>query len=424
MYGERVQRRLQGRWFSLVPIHRRTFTIVASVIAGLTTLLVLMHYLSVTWPRLAYAPEIARPLRLDHADSFGRWYLSMLLAASSGVALLIYQLRRYRIDDYRGQYRLWRTVLLTLAVASAGVSVSLVSWSGSLIDAALGRRVALAGADWVRLLVLMGGVVLVLRLIAETFQSRFSLFALLIAFAALVTPEAAGWNLFAIDTPGKWSAVTSAPLIGCTALFLSMSAYLRLLYREVLEIEAGPSLREQLSNFKLFPARSASEDRVQNEGLDVSKPQSKTEIAKEEKPAASSDPKSRWWHRKKKQAEDVNEPDVKSSTVDRQKQAKPTVPASQANTDDESSSAEEPKKRRFGLGGFLKRKGPVEPGDEAAGDENSDDTNHLQSNTAEPNTSDASPEDQIDPDSIDWDSLSKTERRRLRKQVKRQNRAA
>ncbi|KAA1260108.1 hypothetical protein LF1_26470 [Rubripirellula obstinata] len=432
IYGERVQRRLQSRWFSVVPIGRRTFISVASAIMGLTVLLVLLHYLSVTWPRLAYAPDVSRPLRLDRADSFGRWYLSMLLAASSGAAFLTYQLRRYRLDDYRGQYRLWRTMLLVLAFASVGVAVSLVQWTGSLIDAALGQRAALAGADWVRLLISMGGMVLVLRLIAETYRSRFSLVALLVAVAAFVFPEAAGWNLFVIDSPIKWSAITSAPLIGCTALFLSLAAYLRLLYREVCEIESGPSLREQLSNLKLFAARSDLEDPVADEEEAKPKKAAKPAVAEKEEPAAPAEPKTRWWHRRKKQSEDseVDESAAEQPKVERQQKTKPSEPAAVEESDEESPPAEEPKKRRFGLGGFSKRKPSEEAEEEetiaaeSAVDESSNESASSQNSTPQPSSSGASSEDHIDPDTIDWDSLSKTERRRLRKQVKRQNRAA
>ena len=461
IYGERVQRRLQSRWFSLVPINRGTAVTVASAITGLTILLVLLHYLSVTWPRLAYAPDIARPLRLDRADSFGRWYLSMLLAASSGAAFLIYQLRRYRLDDYRGQYRLWRTMLLTLAFASVGVAVSLVDWSGSLIDAALGRRAALAGADWVRLLVSMGGMVLVLRLIAETYRSRFSLIVLLIAVAALVFPEAAGWNLFAIDSPIKWSAMTSAPLVGCTALFLSLGAYLRLLYREVSEIEASPSLRvqlgEQLSNLKFFPGRRDRDDQVQEEQQESSRTRSKAKVVKkeeeevkkeEEEPSISAEPKTRWWHRKKKQAEDAvesepestEEPEVAMSSEDESVTVAPvTVEPGTDESNPGGSTTEQPKKRRFGLGGFLKRKTQDDSSSEDTDAENTADDVASQENEAkagsqsgktESPSADSSSDkdsldpDNLDPDNIDWDSLSKAERRRLRKQLKRQNRAA
>ena len=71
-------------------------------------------------------------------------------------------------------------------------------------------------------------------------------------------------------------------------------------------------------------------------------------------------------------------------------------------------------KRRGGLGGWLRR-------NEAAKEESSDEPGSTAN--ASP-TRAAQQSDSVDADHIDWDSLSKAERRRLRKQLKRQNRAA
>ena len=458
-YAQRVQRRLEGRWFSLVPVGRRGFAVVASVITMVTLVFVGMHFLAVTWPWLAHAPELARPFRLDRADSFGRWYLSMLLAGSAGVSLLTYQLRRYRIDDYRGHYRLWRTVLMVLVVASVGVSVSLVSWTGGLLDIVIGKRVALAGADWVRLVVSIGGAVLVLRLIAETHRSRFSLFALLFASLALAIPEAAGWNLFVVDTPTKWVAITAAPLVGCTALFLSLGAYLRTLYREVCEIEAGPTLRDHFSGIGLNVFRR-----------DVQEDASEEET--EETQGSEAQPKDRWWHRKEKievasrEAEEETKTEQELTEKNEKKKRRfglgrrsqeasaasiaedtvpkspppappsptPVSPVSVQPTGEEDSPDPGTRKKRFGLGGFFKRKenASSDGGHERDFEEREGTEAHQTQATTPTTVQKTDPEPNqppktdagADADSIDWTSLSKSERRRLRKEMKRQNRAA
>ena len=90
-----------------------------------------------------------------------------MLTATAGIALLIYQLRRYRNNDFRGQYRLWRLVIIVTLLASVNTLVSLLEWGGAILDAGFGKRVALAGSDWIRLIVTFGGGVLTLRMIAE-----------------------------------------------------------------------------------------------------------------------------------------------------------------------------------------------------------------------------------------------------------------
>ncbi len=79
----------------------------AGVILGIATLLCLMHYLSVTWSPLALREDLARPFRLDRPDSFGTYIRAIFLFAAAGTALLVYQLRRYKVDDFKGHYRLW-----------------------------------------------------------------------------------------------------------------------------------------------------------------------------------------------------------------------------------------------------------------------------------------------------------------------------
>ncbi len=85
-YGSRVHRRLRGRWFGLVPVRRRTMSVVVGTIASVTLLLCLAHYAAVAWPSIANRSDIARPLRLDRADSFGRWFAGMLMIGSAGAA--------------------------------------------------------------------------------------------------------------------------------------------------------------------------------------------------------------------------------------------------------------------------------------------------------------------------------------------------
>jgi hypothetical protein len=512
-YGSRVHRRLRARWFSLVPVRRRTLITLASVLMGIALLMSLAHYTSVAWPALAYKPEIARPLRIDRPDSFASWFTCLLLAACSGASLLIYQLRRYRSDDFQGRYRLWRLVLVVMVIASINSLVSLIDWSGAILDVAFGKRVALTGSDWIHLLVSIGGAVLALRLVAELRQCRFALGMMLFSCLMLAIPEAARWNVWELDTLGKWALATSAPLLAVTSMFVAFGAYLRMLYREVRQIEDGESLRERFQQMRL---------KIFGRSPDVDVTAAETEAEPEER-----EPKKRWWSKSTKKteplghaqpedayeeeqneeeeyeeeqeeeeeivAEDEAEPVAKpkrrwfglrsakpvaehagpdeevaaeetseqpavakqkrgwfsrGKTAERESEAEPASkkesaasdepPATkksggwfsmrlqpkakveeQATTSDEADEADEaeatdeeaPKRKRFGSGWFGGKKSQAE----AASSE---------SEAAEADDDGAGDEEYIDPDSIDWDTVSKAERRRLRKLIKRQGRAA
>ncbi|WP_146533803.1 ICP22 family protein [Rubripirellula reticaptiva] len=539
-YGARVQRRLRGRWFSLVPVKRRSYTILASVVTAVTLLLCLAHYASNAWPALVYHPEIARPLRLDVPDSFGRWFMVAMLSTSAGIALMTYQLRRYRLDDYLGRYRLWRLVLIVLVIASVNALVGLVDWTGALLDVTFGKRVALTGGDWLRVVVGLGGAVLCLRMIAEMYRSRAAFVSMLVTCVALMIGQAAQWNVMEDDTLGPWTLVTSIPLIASTSIFIAMTGYLRMLYREVREIEDSVSLRERLDRMrlKIFTRSDAGESELDSQEIQPTRAE-RRQAAKEEKAAAAEAKRQETEQRKQAAANRKAERDAaKAETSDDDEatsgelkrgwfgrmRSKPAADSDDANpagsvsevadsfesddrddqhepkakrrwfglraakfesgdTDsgDEIDSADQPsadengeaapKKRRFGLGLRSRRAeradadagesgGEVqfEPAAENANgtaDENAEDApakrrsglggwfgrkkadsadaesgNDADDQTASGSNHSSSQGDDegdgeyIDPDSIDWNSLNKTEKRRIKKQLRRQDRAA
>jgi hypothetical protein len=232
-YGSHVNRRLRGRWFSLVPVSPLAMTVCGVAVIGSAVLFAMVHWLSVSWAPLATNTELARPLRLDRPDSLGNWARSFFLAGSSATALLVYQLRRYKVDDYKGHYRLWRPVIILLAVMSVDSVVNLVPWCGAMIDAVLGKRMALAGADWIRIVLTVGGGALAIRLLAEVRSSRLSLVMMLGAVFGFAMPLASHWKVLDATAMTGWLIVTTAPLFAAAALWVSIGGYLRMLFREV-----------------------------------------------------------------------------------------------------------------------------------------------------------------------------------------------
>ena len=498
-YGARVHRRLQGRWFSLVPVRRRTLLTVASGLFFLAVMLCCLHYLAVAWPTMANQPNIARPLRLDRADSFGSWVTSMMLAAIAGASLLIYQLRRYRIDDYQGHYRLWRLMLIAAVLANVNHLTSMTDWLGAILDATVGRRVALSGEEWVDILLTLGGTVLALRLMMEVRRCRASLAAMLITCVFLAVPIAARWNVLATNTLWRWFAVTTAPLLACTMLLIALGIYLRVLYRDVRQIEDAHSLKQRLWMLRpqwfqhprqLLGRLKAESTRHENASTGPSpKETPRSQPAAAEGSAAESEPpldaveakvKRRWWGTRKSKrdgGEDASELDREKS--DAETSAEPAKKqrrrfslrrsASTAETADmENDPADETRspdsgfasapasdgsasqdvaagrKRRFGFG--WRRDKSAKTPDGATADRDTeppehdteapdrDDGNRSAKSAPDATASarvaaeyqDASDTswDEADPDDIDWSSMSKAERRRVRKQLKRQDRAA
>ena len=259
--------------------------VLAATVALVTALLIVGHWLALTWPALAYRPEIARPLRLERPDSFGTWLGTLLLAASSITALLVYQLRRHRADDYKGHYRLWRPTIVLLMIASIDSVVGLLDWSGSVLDATLGQRAALSGGDWVRLLLAVGGVSFGLRMIVEVRRSPTAVIALAVALLAFVFPAAVRWRIVSVQSPWSWTLLASAPLIGRSGLWIGLVAYLRVLYREVRRIDQDEETwRDRLRQWRQRRVDQAA-DRQTEQAAAPRKPKAAAAVRPADRPA-------------------------------------------------------------------------------------------------------------------------------------------
>ncbi len=486
-YGSHVNRRLRGRWFSLVPVGRLAISCCAIGILGTAILLTGLNWATQTWASLAYRPDLARPLMLSRPDSFGTWARAFFLAAAALTALLVYQLRRYKIDDYKGHYRIWRPVIVLIALMSIDSVCDLVPWGGAMVDGLLGKRVALSGADWIRIVLTVGGGALALRLVAEVRRSKIALTMMILALVGFVTPLSSRWNIFDATTLSGWTAVTSAPLLASAALWVSIGGYLRMLFREVRGLDD-----EQLAQRAEAAANRKAAKQANQQDIDVESPRGwfgRRKSAKGEgavettvlptarskrepksvrtQPAAVSEqpntePKRGWFGSRKvkvkverqpaapAQSEPQQQPKVaetetnekpkrswfsrtKPKPADDGKQAavtaeKPTVnaPKPQASNPVQpkpatTPAAEDAKPARKGLGGWLRR--DPAPADTAAVQTpkaKPPAATPVQQNSAESDDDDEETGD----DSVDWGAMNKSERRRMRKEMKRGGRAA
>ncbi|MEM6470064.1 MAG: sulfite exporter TauE/SafE family protein [Planctomycetota bacterium] len=247
-FGSRVGRHLRGRWFSLVPVSRLAMAIVAASFLGLAVGLAIAHHMSVTRPDVAYHEAVVRVFRVDRTDSFAAWLQPLVLLVSAGAAYLIYGLRSHSRDDYRGHYRLWRLMIMVLLVGSLQSVVGLIGWLGALVELLLGDRAVLSGANWFRIIVDVGGIILALRLVAETYRNRGALITYLIAGGLLGWYECVYWQVLELKTFVGATLWLTTPLLSSTLILVATTAYLRELFRRARGIDETVSIREWISN--------------------------------------------------------------------------------------------------------------------------------------------------------------------------------
>ncbi|XZE54554.1 hypothetical protein SH139x_000524 [Planctomycetaceae bacterium SH139] len=256
-YNSRVHRRLRARWYGLVPVRRRTMLACSGALGLVVLMLAVAHWAAFWWSPLAMRPALARPLRLDRPDSFGTWLSALLLAVTAGASLLVYQLRRHRADDYHGHYRLWRISILVCLLASVDCVTHLVSWLGGGLDVLLAEREVLAGADWVRLLLVVGGAAFGIRMTAEVARDRLAAVCLMLSLGLFALPIAARWNFFRLEPA---AAATWLPIVLLAArgmMLMAVVSYLRMLYRQVRRLEHQQTVKAALLGW--LPQRTARE---------------------------------------------------------------------------------------------------------------------------------------------------------------------
>ncbi len=76
------------------------------------------------------------------------WLAAVVLFMASGFCVLTYSIRRHRIDDYRGRYRVWLAAALACLVLSANSVTGLHELLSDVLTRATGWSTLRAGAAW------------------------------------------------------------------------------------------------------------------------------------------------------------------------------------------------------------------------------------------------------------------------------------
>jgi hypothetical protein len=144
------------------------------------------------------------------------WTSAMALIVAGAFARIIYLLKRHRLDDLRGRYRVWRTGSLLAVVVSACCVTGAHTLLGNMLSHLTGWNNS--AAWWLVPSAIVGAWVLG-RLILDAAECRTALAMFVIASLSFATAAAcsAGWSL--VEDP-LWSESLSRslPLAGCLAI--------------------------------------------------------------------------------------------------------------------------------------------------------------------------------------------------------------
>lgn len=123
-YSEAAHRERQPRVVDFLPT--RLWTVWVLTLAGLVcvAMLAASHLHLPELRQLAGRGNLAA-IDLAAPNSIGAWFSSLVFTLAAGWSLLIYSLRRHKVDDYRGRYRVWLPAAAALLLLSVDATTGL-----------------------------------------------------------------------------------------------------------------------------------------------------------------------------------------------------------------------------------------------------------------------------------------------------------
>jgi hypothetical protein len=220
-YADTARRRHQPHVTDLVPqrlwLHLALLAAGALAIAGILAAWLLA-------PRVAEWPL----LDLRRRDSLAAWLSAAWLGTAAPLAVLIYAVRRHRLDDYRGRYRMWLAaapMLLLLSLeqtAALGETLQsgLRAWSGwHLLEP--------GGSAWPLFLCGLLGA-LAARLAIETRRCRVAIAGVALALGLAWASAAVGLGWWRLDGVARTVALgTGLRMSAILILLSSLALYAR-----------------------------------------------------------------------------------------------------------------------------------------------------------------------------------------------------
>jgi hypothetical protein len=232
-YGEQANVEHHPQVTDFVP--RRKRAVLLTLFAGLTTAgaaEALSHFaarIAVVVPGIA-ANDLAERL----AGGAVAWASAVSLIIVALLAKLIFSLRRHRVDDYQGRYRVWRWVAWAAVLGSINSVVQLHVLVAKAAVAVTGMSLSSTGSEWwLAPIAIVGGWIFV-RLLLEIGECRSSLAVMLLALACygLAAAGALGWSSAVLTTWGD--ALTRVlPLAGHTIALAGLMLFGRYVVLDV-----------------------------------------------------------------------------------------------------------------------------------------------------------------------------------------------
>lgn len=218
---------------SFVPRRYRTLSLIAICGLGIATSAeVAAHYAE----PISEFLQVVTPAEITEVFSnrLVAWTAATLLLLAAANTMLIYSLRRHRVDDNRGSYRVWRTAGWT----ALALSMNAVLGGHEILARVLGNTIDYqvlpnSAGWWLAPAAILGSWLLV-KLVLDVAECRGAMAVFLLAITCLTVAgvHSAGWSP---EWAAAWPGVLSRalPLAGYTFLLVGSQLFARYVILDV-----------------------------------------------------------------------------------------------------------------------------------------------------------------------------------------------
>jgi hypothetical protein len=176
--------------------------------------------------------------------SVAGWFSSLVLAACSVVALLVYSIRRHKEDDYRGRYRIWVWAALVWLLGSMAAAAPTHELVAATVAYLSGSQLTGNPAVFSTSFYAMALATVVVPVFVDMRQSPMALVTALAAGGAYLLGAAIDLQfLVPLDGPFRTICLSTARMSSHALLLLSLLLFARHVYLDAQGAIAAPRKR-------------------------------------------------------------------------------------------------------------------------------------------------------------------------------------